>query len=242
MSGFHELLTWSIERITHLVSVSRESYGVNPVIFLLLYFGSGPLFYYALYRTARALFKSLRGELRLWSSIFVACSAAPFVYVLLFGSGLPWWTYGIFAWLLIQGIAPLVWKLSRTAPATVTVAPSTALFADDSRLLEVTSRLIQSGEEFDDHYRKFSRSAAARIARRYRSRRRARQTRLRVARHRFSERKGRHTSRSRRRRVLVSPNRSRPGIYRIARTPRAAPLGPVAVRTQNPADLSQLYA
>jgi hypothetical protein len=102
-----------ISKIEELMQTARDNYGVNPVIFLIIYLVCAPLFYYSLFRTFRALAKKLRKEAMLWSAIFLCSTVAPFIYVLFFGRNIPWWVYGIIAILIGQGILSFVMKLRR---------------------------------------------------------------------------------------------------------------------------------
>jgi hypothetical protein len=100
-------------QIGGLMQAARENYSVNPIIFLIIYLGSGPFFYYSIFRMVRALAKRLANEVMLWSTIFLASTAAPFLYVLFFGRNLPWWVYVIIALLIGQGVFSLVRRLTR---------------------------------------------------------------------------------------------------------------------------------
>jgi hypothetical protein len=91
-----------------------EHYGVNPVIFLVIYLTSGPFFYYSLFRVVQALAKKHGKEALLWSAVFLCATIAPFMYVLVFGRNLPWWVYGIIALLIGYGIFSLIRKLRDT--------------------------------------------------------------------------------------------------------------------------------
>lgn len=107
-----------ISKIEALMRVARDDYGVNPVIFLVIYLVSGPFFYYSLFRMIRALAKGLGKDVMLWSAVFLCSNVAPFLYVLLFGRNLPWWVYGIIALLIGQGVFSVVTKL-RGKPAAL---------------------------------------------------------------------------------------------------------------------------
>ncbi len=100
-----------LSQIDSLMRQARENYGVDPVVFLVIYFASVPFFYYSLFRMVRALARRLRDEVVLWSTIFLCATVAPFVYVLLFGRNLPWWVYGAIALLVGQGVYSLARKL-----------------------------------------------------------------------------------------------------------------------------------
>jgi hypothetical protein len=105
-----------LSKIEALMQTARDNYSVNPVVFLVIYLGSAPFFYYSLFRMTRALAKRLATEVMLWSAIFLCANVAPFLYVLLFGRNLPWWVYGIIALLIGQGVFSLARKL-RGKPA-----------------------------------------------------------------------------------------------------------------------------
>jgi hypothetical protein len=97
-----------LSTIQGLMQTAREVYGVNPVIFLAIYLGCAPVFYYSLYRTLRALAGKQGRQVMLWSAIFLCSNIAPFVYVLLFGRNIPWWVYAVIAVLVGQGMLSLV--------------------------------------------------------------------------------------------------------------------------------------
>jgi hypothetical protein len=97
--------------IRHLMDAARANYGVDPVVFLVIYLGSVPFFYYSIFRMVRALAKRRQNEIITWSMVFLGATAAPFIYVLLFGHNLPWWVYVVIALLIGQGVYSLVRRL-----------------------------------------------------------------------------------------------------------------------------------
>lgn len=111
------MIAYLISKIEALLHEARDTYGVDPIVFLGIYLVCTPIFYYSLFRTLRALAKKLPKEIMLWSSIFLCSNVATFVYVLLFGRNIPWWVYGIIAILIGQGILYLVQKLRRGSAA-----------------------------------------------------------------------------------------------------------------------------
>lgn len=113
------LVVLVMERTAYLMEISRETYQVNPFVFLVLYFGLGPVFYYALYRVVRAVIKALHREISLWSTVFLISTAAPFIYVLAFGRNLPWWSYGVISAIVLQAILMLLWKLRQVSAPKV---------------------------------------------------------------------------------------------------------------------------
>jgi hypothetical protein len=102
--------------IRDLMRAARENYGVDPVAFLVIYLVSAPFFYFSIFRMVRALAKGLRKEIMVWSMVFLAATAAPFLYVLFFGRNLPWWVYVVIALLIGQGVYSLVRKLTKKTP------------------------------------------------------------------------------------------------------------------------------
>ncbi|HTP58439.1 MAG TPA: hypothetical protein VMM82_05935 [Spirochaetia bacterium] len=103
----------ALGQVGALMQAARQNYGVNPVVFLVIYLGSAPFFYYSIFRMVRALTRRLANEVMIWSAIFLAATAAPFLYVLFFGKNLPWWVYLIIALLIGQGVFSLVRRLTR---------------------------------------------------------------------------------------------------------------------------------
>jgi hypothetical protein len=112
----HVVLGW----VREMMRAARANYGVDPVVFLIIYFASVPFFYFSIFRMIRALARKLRNEIMIWSAVFLASTAAPFIYVLFFGRNLPWWVYAVIGLLIGQGVYSLVRKLTKKpeAPAT----------------------------------------------------------------------------------------------------------------------------
>ncbi len=111
------MIQFVISRLQTLIQAARDNYGVDPVVFLVIYLASGPVFYYSLFRMIRALARRLGKEVMLWSAVFLCANVSPFLYVLLFGRNLPWWVYGLIALLVGQGVFSLVIKLRSKPPA-----------------------------------------------------------------------------------------------------------------------------
>jgi hypothetical protein len=109
----HVVLGW----LRGVMQTARASYGVDPVAFLVIYLVSVPFFYYSIFRMVRALARKLRNEVMVWSAIFLASTAAPFLYVLFFGRNLPWWVYVVIGLLIGQGVYSLVRRLTRKPAA-----------------------------------------------------------------------------------------------------------------------------
>jgi hypothetical protein len=103
--------------IRDLMETARTTYGVDPVVFIVIYVASAPFFYFSIYRMVRALARRRQAELVPWSMVFLAATVAPFLYVLLFGRNLPWWVYVLVALLIGQGVYSLVRRLRKKPPA-----------------------------------------------------------------------------------------------------------------------------
>ncbi len=107
------MVEYIISKIGDLSKIARDRYHVNPILFILIYLVSVPIFYYSLFRTLRALAKKLGNEIMLWGAIFLCANIAPFLYVLIFGRNIPWWVYGMMAILIGQGVYALVLKFRK---------------------------------------------------------------------------------------------------------------------------------
>jgi len=101
--------------LEEMMRTARETYGVNPVIFLVIYLGCAPIWYFSLFRTLRAAAQRRSSELVPWGMVFLASTVAPFVYVMLFGRNLPWWVYGVIAALVVQSLWSLYRKMQSKA-------------------------------------------------------------------------------------------------------------------------------
>ncbi len=102
-----------VEWVGKQMEAARLSYGVNPVVFLVILFGASPVFYYSIYRMVRALAKKQVNEVTLWSTVFLLSTAAPYLYVLVAGHNIPWWVYIIIGLLFGQGVWSLVRRLRK---------------------------------------------------------------------------------------------------------------------------------
>ncbi len=109
------MLQYLLSQVQSLMQTARETYGVNPVIFLILYFGSVPLWYYSLFRTIKAAAARSANLAMLWSALFLVATVLPFVYVMLFGHNIPWWVYALIAVLVVQGLFSLVRRLRQAS-------------------------------------------------------------------------------------------------------------------------------
>lgn len=103
-----------ITQLQSIMTQAREVYHVDPIIFLALYLGCAPVFYFSIYKTIRSMARKAMQETLLWSTVFLASVVAPFVYVILFGQNIPWWAYLIIAILIGQSVYTLVTRLRKS--------------------------------------------------------------------------------------------------------------------------------
>lgn len=105
-----------LDFITQKAEFIRAEHAVNPYVFLLLLVICAPFFYFSAYRLLRSLAARKPDLILRWSSVFLAATAVPYLYVLVFGRNMPWWVYLVTVLLLAQGVFSLVRKLRRPAP------------------------------------------------------------------------------------------------------------------------------
>jgi len=103
--------------IRNMMQAARVNYGVDPVVFIVIYLTSVPFFYYSIFRMVRALAQKKQRQIQVWSMVFLAATVAPFLYVLFFGHNLPWWVYVLIALLIGQGVYSLIRRLRRKPPS-----------------------------------------------------------------------------------------------------------------------------
>jgi hypothetical protein len=115
--GASPAVQFVLEKAGGIMQEARERYHVNPVVFLVLYLVSGPIWYYSIYRSIRAIAKRNTKELMLWSTICLVTTVDPFLYVLIFGRNMPWWIYIIIGVLVAQGVFTLVRRLVKKPAA-----------------------------------------------------------------------------------------------------------------------------
>jgi hypothetical protein len=104
-----------ISSLQDLMRTAREVYGVDPIVFVVIYLACAPFWYFSLFRILRAVATKRTSELMLWGTVFLGTSVAPFVYVMIFGRNLPWWVYAIIAILVGEALWTLAKKLRKPA-------------------------------------------------------------------------------------------------------------------------------
>jgi peptidoglycan/LPS O-acetylase OafA/YrhL len=93
-----------------LLSLGAE-YGVDPVIYAIIYVGAAPFFFGSLAWLVRTLRRRDPLTLPLLSTAFFF--SAPTLYVFVAGRNLPWWVYGLLLALAVVGVVTTVRKVRR---------------------------------------------------------------------------------------------------------------------------------
>lgn len=107
------MLAFVAGKVQAWIASTRETYGVDPVIFLVISTVNAPFFYYSAYRLVKAVAKRDTARLPLWAALFLAAVVVPYVYVLFWGRNLPWYVYAAMGLLVGQGVWTLVRKLRK---------------------------------------------------------------------------------------------------------------------------------
>jgi hypothetical protein len=109
------MVQYVISSLQSLMETARQQYGVDPIIFIVIYLVCAPFWYFSLFRTLRAVATKRTNELMLWGTVFLGTSVAPFIYVMIFGRNLPWWVYAIIVILVGEAVWTLAKKLRKPA-------------------------------------------------------------------------------------------------------------------------------
>lgn len=94
-----------------------DNFGVNPLVFGLLYFGTVPLFWVSVYYTARNYARSK--PLVLPVAGLLISQLACYTYLFASGENLPWWVYLLVLALLAAGAVKGVRQVRRKAQIQV---------------------------------------------------------------------------------------------------------------------------
>jgi len=107
------MIEFVIAKVQAWIASTRETYGVDPVVFLIISTINAPFFYFTIYKMVKAVAKRDTRRLPLWATLFLAAVVVPYVYVLFWGHNLPWYIYVAMGLLVAQGVWTLVRKLRR---------------------------------------------------------------------------------------------------------------------------------
>ncbi len=108
------MFNYLLAQIESLMNDARTTYGVNPLIFIVIYVICVPIFYYSIFQTIRSLSRKDTTQVLVWSMVFLFSNVAPFLYVILFGHNIPWWVFIIIAILIAQAIISLFLRSSKS--------------------------------------------------------------------------------------------------------------------------------
>ncbi len=78
----------------------QKNYGVNPVIFAIIYIAGAPFFWWSIYKIVSGLKSKNIIKVRTFGLILGLTTIAPFVYVALSGHNVPVW-FWLFALLMV---------------------------------------------------------------------------------------------------------------------------------------------
>jgi hypothetical protein len=107
------MIAFVIEKVQAWIAATRETYGVDPVVFLIISTINAPFFYFTIFKMVKAVAKRDTKRLPLWATLFLAAVVVPYVYVLFWGHNLPWYIYVAMGLLVGQGVWTLVRKLRK---------------------------------------------------------------------------------------------------------------------------------
>lgn len=99
---WEDLLAW-------LLSLGDE-YGVDPVIYAVIYVGAAPFFFASVAWLVRTLRRRGPVTLPLLSTAFFF--SAPSIYILVVGRNLPAWVYAVLIGLAVLGVVMTIRKIS----------------------------------------------------------------------------------------------------------------------------------
>jgi len=88
------------EYLKNWFSQIQQNYGVNPIVFAIIYFGSAPFFWFSIYKIIAGFKNKNINQVRIFGIILGITIIAPFVYVAIFGHNVPFW-FWIFAVIII---------------------------------------------------------------------------------------------------------------------------------------------
>lgn len=97
--------------IQDMMRTARVVYGVDPVIFVVIYLACAPVWWYSLARVLNAVARGRSDQILPWGSVLLVTTVAPFVYVMIFGRNLPWWVWMVIAVLVVQSLFMLYRKI-----------------------------------------------------------------------------------------------------------------------------------
>ncbi len=80
-----------IEYLKNWLNGIQQNYGVNPIIFAIIYFASVIPFWFSIYKIIAGIKNRNLNQVRTFGIILGIIIILPFTYVALFGHNLPFW-------------------------------------------------------------------------------------------------------------------------------------------------------
>jgi len=115
------------EYISKYYDLAANTYHVNPVIYLVIYLASIPIFYVAFYFVIKELLRIKKEDKKItpghfveekklaaWSLVLLFVYLAPYIYVGFWGQNLPVWSWPLIAALLAFSGYTLYKKISKS--------------------------------------------------------------------------------------------------------------------------------
>ncbi len=89
-----------LEYFKNWLTKIQNDYGVNPIIFAIIYFGCAPFFWLSIFKVITGLKNKNFNQVRWFGILLGIATIAPYIYVAAFGHNLPFW-FWIFAGAII---------------------------------------------------------------------------------------------------------------------------------------------
>ena len=91
----------------------HATYGIDSRVFLIMTIVLTGPYYYSIYRLIRSITSRTKKEFVFWGTIFLLLTAAPYVYILMWGHNLPWYIFAIIVFLVLNGLYALIQKVRK---------------------------------------------------------------------------------------------------------------------------------
>ena len=89
----------------------QTNYGVNPIVFAVIYFISVVPFWFSIYRIIAGIKNKNFSQVKIFSIILGIIIIAPFTYVALFGHNLPFWFWIVVACIIGYSIYSVIQRI-----------------------------------------------------------------------------------------------------------------------------------
>ena len=99
--------------VTDKAQFVHETYGVDPLVFLIMSVVLTGPYYYSIYRLIRSITSRDKKQFVFWGTFFLILVIIPYLYILIWGHNLPWYIFVIIIFLLLNGLYALIRKLRK---------------------------------------------------------------------------------------------------------------------------------